>query len=160
MTPSTFKARLLRPGALTVAPIPDAVIKRDGLRPRQRVKGRIDNVPITSTLMSAGTAAESLGGAKFAICVNQELLERLGKKEGDSVEISVEPHTGPIVVPLPPALRKALAAEPQAKAIFDRLAPSHRKAYAQWVGSAKKAETRDRRIRKTLELIRQGKTLR
>lgn len=136
------------------------MVERDGFHARQRVKGRIDNVPIASSLMASGTGADVLGGAKLAICVNQDMLKRLGKTAGDSVKVSLEPHTGTVAVPLPPALRKALASKPRVKAIFDRLAPSHRKAYAQWVGSAKRPETRARRARGAVEMIREGRTLR
>jgi uncharacterized protein YdhG (YjbR/CyaY superfamily) len=67
---------------------------------------------------------------------------------------------GRAVVAIPPALRTALKAEPQAKAAFDHLAPSHRKAYAQWISSAKGVETRDRRARGAVKMLMEGKTLR
>jgi uncharacterized protein YdhG (YjbR/CyaY superfamily) len=67
---------------------------------------------------------------------------------------------GRAIVAVPPALRTALKAAPRAKAAFDRLAPSHRKAYAQWISSAKGVETRDRRARSAVKMLMEGKTLR
>ena len=45
----------------------------------------------------------------------------------------------------------------KAKAGFDGLAYSHRKEYARWIGEAKKEETRERRVAKALEMLREGK---
>jgi Bacteriocin-protection, YdeI or OmpD-Associated len=43
------------------------------------------------------------------------------------------------------------------RAGFDGLAFSHRKEYARWIGEAKKEETRERRVAKALEKLREGK---
>jgi len=55
---------------------------------------------------------------------------------------------------MPRELRKALAEDPGARAVFDRLPPSHRREYAGWVGEAKQAETRARRARRAVEMLR------
>ncbi len=54
-------------------------------------------------------------------------------------------------VELPPELESALASAPQARAIFDRLPPSHRKQYADWISEAKRPETRAKRVQQTME---------
>jgi uncharacterized protein YdeI (YjbR/CyaY-like superfamily) len=46
------------------------------------------------------------------------------------------------------------------KAAFEALAFTHRKEYARWVGDAKRQETRDRRVTRALEMLREGKKLR
>lgn len=160
MRRAKFRVRLLRPGPLTVAPIPEAVSTRHGFRGRQRVRGRIDDVSISSSLMSAGSAAPSIGGSRFALCVNKELLKKLGKKEGEYVTVEVAADLRPAIVRLPTELAAALAGQPGAQDRFDRLAPTHRKAFAQWVATAKRAVTRDERTRRVLELVKKGRTLR
>jgi uncharacterized protein YdeI (YjbR/CyaY-like superfamily) len=50
-------------------------------------------------------------------------------------------------------LRKALARNQAAKAYFDALSPSHKKAYVDFITEAKKAETRERRVQKTLLML-------
>ena len=57
------------------------------------------------------------------------------------------------------AIRKRLKANPQAWKRFEQLAPSHRQAYVGWVESAKREETRDRRLTELIELLAAGKTL-
>ena len=39
---------------------------------------------------------------------------------------------------------------------FEGLAYTHRKEYAQWVGEAKRQETRDRRAARALEMLGKG----
>ncbi|HET8621428.1 MAG TPA: YdeI/OmpD-associated family protein [Acidimicrobiales bacterium] len=59
--------------------------------------------------------------------------------------------------PLPADLAAALAGDPAAAAAFDRLAPSHRREYVQWITEAKRAETRARRVVGTLDRLREGR---
>jgi len=156
MKPWKFDGRLFRPdgpGMMTVLPIPSDVIRAGGFRPHQRVKGQIDDVPIATSLQSSGDGW-------LAFVVNKEILKKLDRAAGDSVKVVMELDKGPVVVAIPPALRTALKAEPRAKVMFDQLAPSHQKAYAQWIISAKRTETRDRRVRAAVQMLIEGKTLR
>lgn len=57
----------------------------------------------------------------------------------------------------PEPLAAALAASPGAAAAYAKLPPSHRARYATWVTEAKKAETRERRAAKAIELLLAGK---
>jgi len=61
---------------------------------------------------------------------------------------------GPLEVP--EDLRRALDASPQAAAFFDRLAPSHKKEYIQWIVEAKREDTRLSRIGKTVAKLSEG----
>ncbi|XWN36491.1 MAG: YdeI/OmpD-associated family protein [Balneola sp.] len=60
------------------------------------------------------------------------------------------------VIP-PDDLQKELEAHPEARTFFDSLAFSHRREYVGWIHNAKKEETRERRIKKTIELLLEGK---
>ena len=73
------------------------------------------------------------------------------------MEVELRLDTEERTVELPEALAQALAADAKAKAGFDGLAYSHRKEYPRWIGEAKKEETRDRRVAKGLEMLREGK---
>ena len=52
----------------------------------------------------------------------------------------------------------AAAGDPQASAAFDALAYTHRKEYARWIEEAKREDTRQRRVDKALQMLRDGKT--
>jgi uncharacterized protein YdeI (YjbR/CyaY-like superfamily) len=59
----------------------------------------------------------------------------------------------PVTVVVPADLRTALAANPAAKAIFDKYPPSHKKAWIAHIEEAKKPETRARRIEKMVVAV-------
>jgi uncharacterized protein YdeI (YjbR/CyaY-like superfamily) len=47
---------------------------------------------------------------------------------------------------IPPAIRKVLAGNAAAKAVFEKMPPSHRNEYVKWISEAKKEETMQRRL--------------
>jgi hypothetical protein len=73
-----------------------------------------------------------------------------GVDTGEEVEVEVELDTEPRVIEEPEELKAALDADPAARAAWDALAPSHRRRHVHSIESAKKAETRAKRIEKTL----------
>ncbi len=58
-------------------------------------------------------------------------------------------------LPVPSDFKKALQKNNLSDK-FDRLAYSHRKEYINWINSAKKIETKERRLDKAIEMIKQG----
>lgn len=58
---------------------------------------------------------------------------------------------------LPPDLVEALAREPEAQAAFERRPPSEKKMWGYWVLSAKKPETRARRVAETVKRVLAGR---
>ena len=77
---------------------------------------------------------------------------------GDSVDVRLELDTAPREVDVPEALATALAADDKARATFEKLAYTHRKEFARWIEEAKRDETRERRVAKTVEMLRRGET--
>jgi hypothetical protein len=61
------------------------------------------------------------------------------------------------VVTAPKDLRKLLAKNAKARAHFDTLAFSHRKEYVVWIVEAKKPETREARLVRTIEMLSKGR---
>ncbi len=62
-------------------------------------------------------------------------------------------------IEMPKEFKGALNRNHEAGNFFNSLAPSFKKQYIGWVGSAKKAETRQRRIGKSIELLEKGEKL-
>jgi uncharacterized protein YdeI (YjbR/CyaY-like superfamily) len=60
---------------------------------------------------------------------------------------------------LPQYIEQALKAEPPAWDYFERLAPSCRRMYIAWIDSAKKQETKMRRLSEAIGRLRAGKKL-
>jgi hypothetical protein len=136
-------------GTWTLAPLPMAATRSAGLRARMRVVGTIDGVSFRSSLLPRG-------GGKLFVVVPGPLRDRIEKAAGDEVVLELRPDARPVVLRVPPDLDRALGST---RSRFDALAPSHRKAFLAWVAGAKKPETRQRRVAKTAEMVRAGRTL-
>jgi len=62
-------------------------------------------------------------------------------------------------IPLTPEIEKVLKANKKAWENFNNLAPSYRKQYVGWLRSAKKRETRERRLEEAIKLLTENKKL-
>jgi uncharacterized protein YdeI (YjbR/CyaY-like superfamily) len=77
------------------------------------------------------------------------------------------PPTGRKAVPparrsfasVPKYIERAFKAEPRAWGTFERLAPGERRNYIGWIDSAKRQETKDRRLREAVALLAAGRKL-
>jgi len=60
---------------------------------------------------------------------------------------------------LPRYIQAALSKHPEALRSFEGLAPSHRRRYIGWIESAKREETKARRLKEAIRLLVGGKLL-
>jgi hypothetical protein len=77
-----------------------------------------------------------------------------GVATGDQVEVEVEIDAGPRVVAEPTDFARALDADLVARSAYDRLTYSRKREHVRAIESAKKPETRARRIDKALATLR------
>ena len=96
-------------------------------------------------------------GERYLVGVNADVRERAGVVAGDRVEVEIELETGSREILVPSDLAKTIEAEPAAQAFFDSLTASQRKWFVLEVEGAKRPETRQRRIAKSIEMLREGK---
>lgn len=68
-------------------------------------------------------------------------------------------YAGPATIGVPADLTTALAAEPAARAMFDILTSQNRYAVVYRIGSAKRPDTRARRIEQFVAMLARGETL-
>lgn len=125
-----------------------------------KVYGQKGLIKIKATIdgeVYRGSLAPMLGPGKHCLIVLKSIREKIGKKPGDSVRISLEKDTEERVVTVPADFQKALKATPTADKIFSNFAYSHRKEYVRWIEEAKRIETRASRIEKAVEMISAGK---
>ncbi|MCJ7706322.1 MAG: YdeI/OmpD-associated family protein, partial [Anaerolineales bacterium] len=104
----------------------------------------------------SGTKASSSRSYRY---VNESLRRKARIQQGEVVAMMLEADTAHRAIRTPQGLKDALDREPQAAERYAHLAYSHKKAYVEWIQAAKRAETRARRIRKAVEMIRGGKPL-
>ncbi len=60
---------------------------------------------------------------------------------------------------LPAYIAKSLKANPKAWSFFEELAPTYRRRFVGWIHTAKRPETRQKRIRESITLLAAGKKL-
>lgn len=65
----------------------------------------------------------------------------------------------PAIPELPAYIAKALKANPKAWKFFQQLAPTYRRYFVGWIHTAKRPETREKRIRESIGLLAAGKKL-
>ena len=65
----------------------------------------------------------------------------------------------PIIPDMPAYIATAFRKEPRAWAFFRTLAPTYRRHFVGWIHTAKRLDTRERRIRESLALLAAGKRL-
>jgi hypothetical protein len=91
--------------------------------------------------------------------LNREIRDAAGIDTGDEIDVVLRRDEAPRHVTVPEELVAALTcAEPEVRARFDDLAFTHRREYAQWVGEAKRADTRERRAQEAVDMLRRGLT--
>lgn len=125
--------------------VPEA-IQKEWRRARLDVHGTINGEPFRGTV--------SKGEGVHRMPVKKAFLDRIGVAKGDVVEVAMEIDTEPRPIDVPDELRAVLAKDPSLGRIFDAMPPSLRRAWATYVGGAKRPETRARRARKAPDGIR------
>jgi uncharacterized protein YdeI (YjbR/CyaY-like superfamily) len=103
--------------------------------------------------------------------LNKQRIERLiasgrMRPEGEAVISAAridgswdKPDRPPVMEEVPQEFQQALQKNPRARATFEALAPSYRKHYLLWVGTAKRPETRQKRILEAIRLLEAGEKL-
>lgn len=129
--------------------IPFDVEKEFGSK-RPRIKAIIEGAPYRGTLAR-------MGGKCHMLLILKSIREQTGKTFGDEVKVVVELDTEPRLIEVPEDLLKELKKDRPAKVFFDKLSYTHRKEYVTWIEESKKAETRQRRILKMIDMLKQGK---
>ena len=89
--------------------------------------------------------------------VPPEFREGAGVAGGDVVEIDLELDTEPREVSIPADFAAALARDARAKKFFDGLNYSNKRRLVIPIEATKSPETRERRIAKTVEQLREGR---
>ena len=94
---------------------------------------------------------------RYMIGLSAQHRAASGLKAGDEVDVELVLDTQPRTVELPADFEAALDAEPAAKATFDKLSPSNKGYHVSLIEGAKAADTRQRRIEKSVAALREGK---
>lgn len=123
--------------------IPFDVLEVFGTRARLPVKGAINGFPYRSSIFPEGNGVHYMA-------VNKSMREGAKAKAGDIIEVEMERDDEPRVVSPPADLVQALKANRAAELAWEKLSYTRRKEYVNSILSAKKLETRLRRIERAI----------
>jgi hypothetical protein len=129
--------------------VPEEIIEALGAGKRPAVSVTINGYTYRSTVAV-------LGGV-YMVGVNAEHRAGAAVAGGDEVDVDIELDTAPREVSLPTDFAAALDAAPEARRTFDSLSYSNRSWHVLQVEGAKTDETRQRRIAKSVDILRQGR---
>lgn len=150
------RARLHRPADVpkgatwSFLVLPRAASAKLPSRGQFTVEGRFNGQAFRATLEPDGEGSHWLK-------VPERLRKAADAAVGDMVSLEIAPARQQAVPRLPADLRAALDADPEAKALWAGLTPVARRDWIQWIGSAKRAETRARRIAGACDMLVKGK---
>ena len=151
-----FQAELQRPsGTAKGASWSFLVLPKDAsaklpTRNMTSVEGTINGHPFRATLEPDGQKSHWLK-------VTRKLREAASADVGDVVTLEIAPAAEEPEPGVPPDLRKALAAAPKARALWSEITPIARRDWIQWITSAKRADTRARRVGNACDMLAAGK---
>lgn len=145
-----FQTTLLAAGkTATGIEVPANVVESLGSSKKPAVNVTINGYSYRSTV--------AVMGGKFMLPVSAE--HRAGAKiaAGDKVNVALELDAAPRVLEVPQDFLDALETNAAAKTFFEGLSYSNKRRFVLSIDEAKSAETRARRITKSVETLRAGK---
>jgi len=138
-----FRATLeLHGKTATGVQVPDAIVAALGSSRRPAVRVTINGYTYRSSV--------AVMGGVFMLGVSAENRAGAGVAAGDVLDVDLELDTEPREVAVPDDLLAALDADPRARAAYEALTYSNKRALVLSVEGAKTDETRQRRIAKSV----------
>jgi bifunctional DNA-binding transcriptional regulator/antitoxin component of YhaV-PrlF toxin-antitoxin module len=134
-------------GAFVIFPYD--VLTEFGVKGRVPVQAKLGSLPYTGSLMTCGTPYHLLA-------VPKDIREKLGKEPGDPISIEVWKDDAPRTIEIPPEFLKLLKKEKLLEK-FEKLSNTRRKEYRNYLITPKKEETRQRRLSKAIEVLKEEK---
>ena len=129
--------------------VPDEIVEALGSGKRPAVTVTVRGHTYRSTI--------AVMGGRYLVPLSAENRASAGVAAGDNVEVEIELDTAERVLDVPDDLAAAIAADPAAQSFWDSISYSRRRRIVLSVEGAKAAETRARRIEKSVADLQAGK---
>jgi hypothetical protein len=136
-------------GTATGIRIPDEIVESLGAGKRPPVRVTINGYTYRNTV--------AVYGGEYLVGVSAEHRTGAGVAGGDEVDVDIELDTAPREVTVPADFAAALDAESNARRTFDGLSYSNKSWHVLQIEGAKTDETRQRRIARSVEVLREGR---
>jgi hypothetical protein len=145
-----FRATVLQTGKTTTGiEVPAEIVEALGRGKRPAVTVAINGYAYRNTV--------AVMGGVYMIGISAEHRAGTGVKGGDEIDVDIELDAAPRVIEVPDDFAAALDAEPAARRTFDALSYSNKSWHTLQIAGAKAHETRQRRISKSIDTLREGR---
>jgi hypothetical protein len=125
--------------------VPTEVVEALGGKGRIPVTATFDGVPYRGSIVRMG------GGAVLG--VQKAIMAEAGVSLGDTLTVVVTNDEAPRQVEVPEDLAEAFGQNDAARVVFEGLSVSRRRAYVRSITEAKRADTRARRVERTIRAL-------
>jgi hypothetical protein len=146
VTPIIFSSIILQKSGMDASFIefPFDVEEKFGVNGQVKVKAIFDDKVIyRGSLAKMGHHCHILG-------ITKEIRTKLGKTFGDTVEVEIVQDIEKREIIIPYSVAQILKNNSEAKEFFEKLSFTDRKEYMKWIESAKKEQTRQKRLEEFL----------
>jgi hypothetical protein len=128
--------------------LPFSVEEEFGTKGQVKVKATFDGEPYRGSIANMGTG--------HILILRNDIRAAIGKSHGDTVTVTVQKDTEERLVEVPDVLKAEFKIHPKAEAFYNSLSYTNRKEYARWIDTAKREETKAKRLQKTIEMLLTG----
>jgi hypothetical protein len=143
-----FRATILATGKTAAGiRVPDEVVAALGSSRKPAVRATINGYTYRSSV--------AFMGGVFMLGVSNDVRRAAGVEAGQDVDVDLELDTEPREIEVPPDLAGALATDDVARRAFEALSYSNKRRIVEPIVDAKTPETRQRRIDKAVEGLRE-----
>jgi len=125
--------------------LPFSVEEEFGTKGQVKVKATFDGESYRGSIANMG--------AGHILILRNDIRAAIGKSHGDTVTITVQKDTEERVVEVPEVLKAEFKIHPKAEDFYNSLSYTNRKEYARWIDTAKREETKAKRLQKTIEML-------
>ena len=129
----------------TVFYVPVSVSAASGTKGRVRVSGTLDGHAFRGTLLPSKNG--------HYLVFNRQLRDLCKKDVGESLHVEIEQDDEPRVVEVPGEIRRELEACPDALQAFEELPDYMKREEINKIVTAKRQDTRDRRLQKLVQSL-------
>lgn len=146
-----FDAEIKKHDSMDAAYIefPYDVEKEFGIKGQVKIKAAFDGFEYRGSLAKMGHHCHILG-------ITKKIRNEISKQPGELVHVTLAFDDEERIVELPEDFKNKLEENDRAKVFYNSLSYSHKRKYVEWILSAKKLETREKRIKEAVEMLSDG----
>jgi len=148
--PHRFQATIYKIWMLRYVDVPE-----DLGRALEQESRKQKHIPVVAMMngRSARTTLVPAGGGRYRLQLNASLCKAAQADAGDLVGIELCVDRKSRALPVPEELREAFKARPHARKAFENIGPGTRRQLLLWVGNAKSAAVRQKRVARLLDIL-------